>query len=102
MIGKSSNQVAAVIGVLAAGAAYLPIDPSLPALRIRELLRQSEVAAILVDPAHAPLTDLTDAPFVVVDEAIENDAAAPSVGPSASGDLAYVIYTSGSTGPPKG
>lgn len=88
----------ALLGILRAGAAYLPLDPDHPAERIARILSLSHPVAVLTTPelAHLfpPDTDLLfpgDWPAA---------GAAPS-GP-AQGDLAYVIFTSGSTGAPKG
>ena len=82
---RSPELVVALLGVLKAGAAYLPVDPAYPGERIRYLLEDSGAALVLEElpelerePAHDP---------------------EPLAGPD---DLAYVIYTSGSTGRPKG
>lgn len=75
--------LAAMLGVLLAGAAYVPLDPGLPRRRVERLLADSGAAAVLAPRA------LDAIPPV----------APPSVG---ADDLAYVIYTSGSTGQPKG
>ena len=73
--------VAALLGVLKSGAAYVPLDPSLPAARVDLLLADSG-AEPLPDSGHAATTR----PNVPVDPE----------------DVAYCIYTSGSTGRPKG
>ncbi|BCY11523.1 amino acid adenylation domain-containing protein [Actinoplanes sp. L3-i22] len=84
LLPRDADLVAAVLGVLAAGAAYLPIDPDYPAERIRFTV---EDAAPVFTLTGAHLRDLGEpAAPVTVD----------------SRDLAYVIYTSGSTGTPKG
>ncbi|MGN9841249.1 amino acid adenylation domain-containing protein [Nonomuraea sp. H19] len=82
---KGPGQVAAVLGVLAAGAAYLPLGVDQPVLRRERILRQAGVRLVL-------------------DEPDEPARAAPLAEPVAGDDtdLAYVIYTSGSTGEPKG
>lgn len=97
---------AAVIGVLKAGAAYLPIEPGLPAERIARTLERSGCRLVLTEdggpgwPAEAPPT----APeYLTVAEALaegrSTDNPAVPVGPS---QLAYLYFTSGSTGEPKG
>ena len=86
-LGKSRQQVAAVLAVGRAGAAYLPLDPALPAARRAELV--ADTAALEPDwPAllAAAAADGTSGSLPVVDPA----------------SLAYVIFTSGSTGRPKG
>ncbi|HXM57920.1 MAG TPA: amino acid adenylation domain-containing protein, partial [Candidatus Dormibacteraeota bacterium] len=80
-LGPSFAQVAAVLGTLLAGAAYVPLDPEYPAERLAFMAADAGLAAVLTDggggePAPAAAVP-TDAP-------------------------AYVVYTSGSTGQPKG
>jgi amino acid adenylation domain-containing protein/FkbM family methyltransferase len=111
----------AVLGVLEAGAAYLPLDPALPGPRLSFLLADSGAAALITERALAG--DLpaglpeAGAP-ILLDEDLEPLPAArqgaaddgdrrepPAVVAGAAGDarqLAYCIYTSGSTGRPKG
>jgi amino acid adenylation domain-containing protein len=85
---KGWRQLVACLAILKAGAAYLPIDPGLPAARRAYLIEQGE-ALILDDPA-------------TIDAAL-TAGALPSLPPISDTDrLAYVIYTSGSTGQPKG
>jgi pyochelin synthetase len=83
---KGWRQIVAVLATLKAGAAYLPVDPALPAERRRYLISQGE--ALELEPAW--LDAALDGP--VPDRAPVADPAR----------LAYVIYTSGSTGQPKG
>ncbi len=99
---RSATQVAAVLGVLRAGAVYLPLDPGYPAERLEYLLRDSRSPLVLTDatsgpgprwPAHVEVLDVSAAP----PEGAR--APAPGTGP---GHPAYLIYTSGSTGQPKG
>ena len=110
---KGWEQVAAVLGVLVAGAAYLPIDQALPPERRRRLFAQGEAAIALTQPwlverlewpedvAVVALGD--DGPELVAGtgqgEPEDQGAEAPRAEP---GDLAYVLFTSGSTGTPKG
>jgi amino acid adenylation domain-containing protein len=102
-VERSPEMVVAALGVLKAGGAYLPLDPSAPAERIESTLRDADVS-VLVTKMESPVS--TGA-FQVVN--LERDAAeiarcpveAPVVSVAAE-NLAYVIYTSGSTGQPKG
>jgi amino acid adenylation domain-containing protein len=98
---KGWEQVVAVLGVLKAGAAYLPIDPDLPGERWRGLLAQGEVAIAVTQPwVDARL----DWPPAIARLCVAGDAGAaqpPAVEPDAAA-IAYVIFTSGSTGVPKG
>jgi len=100
---KGWEQVVAVLGVLQAGAAYLPVDPSLPAERIRFLLAQCEPGLALtqrrVDRAVAWPASFAR---LCVDEELPREGAPHTGSPPSVEDLAYVIFTSGSTGTPKG
>ncbi|MFD7598300.1 amino acid adenylation domain-containing protein, partial [Kitasatospora sp. NPDC059812] len=91
---RSVESVVAVLGVLKAGAAYLPVDPSYPASRIAYMLEDACPALVVDDP-------------VLVAKASEVSAVSawPDSDPVVALDVrhpAYVIYTSGSTGRPKG
>ncbi len=105
---KGWEQVAAALGVLRAGAAYLPIDADLPGERVRLLLALGQVEIALVQPGVEARIDWPDgvARVPVVGPAPEPEpAGAADQGPEPAGapeDLAYVIFTSGSTGEPKG
>ncbi|HYO13133.1 MAG TPA: amino acid adenylation domain-containing protein [Thermoanaerobaculia bacterium] len=101
---KGWEQVVAVLAVLRAGAAYLPIDAGLPEERVRHLLDRGEVAVALTQPAHAGrFPEPSGVAWVSVDDGLFA-ASAPAPLPVAQTpeDLAYVIFTSGSTGQPKG
>ncbi|MEB3061596.1 non-ribosomal peptide synthetase [[Mycobacterium] zoologicum] len=86
---RSPDSVIAILAVLAAGAAYVPIDISLPTARIESILRQSDpiltLTAELLAELRSDTAELRPTPTV-----IHPDSAA------------YVIFTSGSTGEPKG
>jgi amino acid adenylation domain-containing protein len=100
---KGWEQVAAVLGILRSGAAYLPIDPRLPAERILHLLERGEVSIALTQRNVDERLDwAADVRRIRVDELhpAAQFPAMPSV--QAPTDLAYVIFTSGSTGLPKG
>jgi amino acid adenylation domain-containing protein len=103
--GRSPAAIAAIWGILAAGAAYLPIDASYPDTRITGLLTDAQAPVCLLEPPHGqrdllpagcqPIT-LGNAPAPLDPLA---DVQAVQVQPD---DVACVIYTSGSTGTPKG
>jgi amino acid adenylation domain-containing protein len=103
---KGWEQPAAVLGVLAAGAAYLPVDPDLPDERIRFLLEHGQVSVVLTQAGVAeagPDRFGGERSVLVVDELPADVAGGGEVDRStAQDDLAYVIFTSGSTGVPKG
>ncbi|MFC4531111.1 amino acid adenylation domain-containing protein [Sphaerisporangium dianthi] len=87
----SADLVVAVLAVLKAGAAYLPVDPDYPAERIAEMLDDAAPALVL----SAPLPDAAAYPC-------HDPVDAERVAPLELSHPAYVIYTSGSTGRPKG
>jgi pyochelin synthetase len=100
---KGWEQVAAALGVVRAGAAYIPIDPDLPEERRFLLFKESDARIVLTQPSLA--TSLRwPAPLQVcaVSDGDPPRAPAPLAAPVAPEDLAYVIFTSGSTGIPKG
>ncbi|HEX5883311.1 MAG TPA: condensation domain-containing protein, partial [Pyrinomonadaceae bacterium] len=98
------EMVTAVLGVLKAGAAYVPLDPSYPAERLSFMLSNARCLAVLTNEALAAGLPETEATVLHVDNArqsMASESAAPPVRVEPE-NLAYVIYTSGSTGLPKG
>jgi amino acid adenylation domain-containing protein len=99
---KGWEQVAAAIGILAAGAAYLPIDPDLPQQRRRYLVENAGLTLVLSQSWLADLVWPDGLRQVAVDTLAPDEQPLPVIADAAASDLAYVIYTSGSTGEPKG
>jgi amino acid adenylation domain-containing protein len=94
----------ALAGVLKAGAAYVPLDPTHPADRIRYMLEDAGVACVITLGRFALTLDAA-APILLMDDEHDDTVSPCNVGPEVSvrpEDLTYVIYTSGSTGRPKG
>ncbi|MEU3026955.1 amino acid adenylation domain-containing protein [Streptomyces incarnatus] len=104
-VERSGEMAAALLGIMKAGAAYLPLDPSYPADRLAHMLQDSGARLVVsqqklrdrLPETGATLVDLT-ADRAALDA---HPATAPDVA-LAPEDLAYAIYTSGSTGRPKG
>ncbi|WP_328320187.1 non-ribosomal peptide synthetase [Streptomyces sp. NBC_00388] len=101
----SVDTVVAMLAVLRAGAAYLPVDPQYPPARIRHMLDDARPVLLLTTTGVHPALPACDVPWLALDD----PAAAPPADPCAPlpdaprpADPAYVIYTSGSTGRPKG
>lgn len=91
----SADQLAAQLGVLYVGLAYLPLDPALPLARVHQVLEGADPVAILAPPGLAQKLDRTCLWPEHDEQSLEPGSCAPE-------DLAYIIYTSGSTGNPKG
>ncbi|HEX2079484.1 MAG TPA: amino acid adenylation domain-containing protein, partial [Longimicrobium sp.] len=116
---RSARMAAALLGVLRAGAAYLPLDPEYPAERLAYMLEDSGARLLLTERALSERLDSAALPLsarsscgegaggrgptglVLLDEIAPADRAGADAAVNAE-DLAYVIYTSGSTGRPKG
>jgi natural product biosynthesis luciferase-like monooxygenase protein/amino acid adenylation domain-containing protein len=104
VMDKGWEQIAATIGVLYAGAAFLPIDASLPIDRISMYLRESAVKEIVTQFDLATRIDWPEGIRVIVlhdGQPLELPKRALRTVRTAD-DIAYVIFTSGSTGVPKG
>jgi len=106
-LDRGGRLVTSVLGVWRAGCGYLPLDPALPADRLRYMIADSGVRLLVTHRAvRERLGDaLAGVPDVICldDDAAELAAAAdPGPAPSHPDGLAYLIYTSGSTGRPKG
>ena len=102
---RGAEWVRAVLGVWKAGAAYLPLDPGLPAERAGFMLADSGAVLVLAAGESAAALAGSGVPVVDLDDPATAAAVAgsPAIDAGAGlGDLAYVIYTSGSTGVPKG
>ena len=103
-LDRSADQLAAALAVLAAGGAYLPLDPSLPPARLTALLEDGQVPVLITSsglPAAvrsaAPRLFLTDRHAAILQE----HPAVPPARLACPDHLAYVIFTSGTTGRPK-
>jgi amino acid adenylation domain-containing protein len=89
-----------VLGVMAAGGAYVALDPAHPRQRLRDILDDAGVDVAVVDEAGRSLLAGTGRRLVV--PALAGPAPAPAPCPARPANAAYVLYTSGSTGRPKG
>ena len=101
-VPRSLDLVAGLLGILQAGAAYVPLDPRTPPARLRELVADAGIAQVVAHGAAADALRAAGAEVLAIDEPgalAFAPLAAIDVPPGAA---AYVIYTSGSTGRPKG
>ncbi|UPK01077.1 non-ribosomal peptide synthetase [Bradyrhizobium sp. 170] len=104
-LDRGVGMMVALLAVLKAGGAYLPLDPDYPPERLAHMLRDSGAALVLTQTSlleqFAPVLKETGAEAWLLDEAQERDDGNLDVAVHPE-SLAYVIYTSGSTGLPKG
>jgi amino acid adenylation domain-containing protein/non-ribosomal peptide synthase protein (TIGR01720 family) len=96
----SVDAIVGILGILKAGATYVPIDPRYPTERVRFLLEDARPAAVLTSGADASALPALAVPIVEIGAHVADQRPLPSR--AKPDDLAYVIYTSGSTGKPKG
>ncbi|MFO7166335.1 MAG: amino acid adenylation domain-containing protein, partial [Mycolicibacterium hassiacum] len=102
LVSRSTDAIVAILAVLKTGAAYLPIDPALPAARVDFMMADAAPVAAVATPGHADRLAGYGIPIIdTADPAAAAQPDTPPPGPAAD-DLAYLIYTSGTTGIPKG
>ncbi|XWX22898.1 amino acid adenylation domain-containing protein [Melittangium boletus] len=102
---RSVEMVVGLVGVLKAGAAYVPMDPGYPSERLAYMVGDARVPVLLTQQRCLSLLPAHEARTVVLDSGWAEVAREPEHNPASEvggADLAYVIYTSGSTGKPKG
>ena len=99
-MSRSPWLIAAILGVMRTGRAYVPLDPHNPAARVAQVLTDAKVALVLTDGAPGSASAWPCA-VLEIDDTLPAAAGWPAV-PVQLTDAAYVIYTSGSTGTPKG
>nr|APD71484.1 non-ribosomal peptide synthetase 5 [Streptomyces sp.] len=100
---RSVELMVALLGVLKAGGAYLPLDPGYPAGRLTDMLEDAAPVCVVTDSATRTQLPDTELPYILLDRT-DLSALSPLELPRAPSPRhpAYVIYTSGSTGRPKG
>ncbi|PFT30920.1 non-ribosomal peptide synthetase [Bacillus cereus] len=101
-LDRSMNSIVSMLGILKAGAAYIPIDVKYPEDRINYIVRDSEACRIITSNKYKSHLNVSNYKISIIEDiyrATINDDVKILNKPD---DLAYVIYTSGSTGKPKG
>ncbi|MDF0732238.1 amino acid adenylation domain-containing protein, partial [Pseudomonas entomophila] len=103
-VERGFGMFVALLGVLKAGAGYVPIDPAYPAERIAFTLADSAPRAVLVEAGSQQWLGAARVPSIDLDDPAlrQQPDSNPQIAGLSSAQLAYVIYTSGSTGQPKG
>ena len=106
-VERSVEMVVGLLGILKAGAAYVPLDPGYPPERLAYMLADAQPAVLLTQ--ERILTQLPESNSGIKTLKLDTEWALPAAYPAEnpavvldSDNLAYVIYTSGSTGKPKG
>jgi amino acid adenylation domain-containing protein/non-ribosomal peptide synthase protein (TIGR01720 family) len=105
-LGRTPAMIVTILGILKAGSAYVPVDPSYPAERINYMLSDSDCSMVITTRTLASsISSSWTGSVICIDEIDEILDALPSEAIKARAgitNLAYIIYTSGSTGIPKG
>ncbi len=107
---RSAEMMIAVLGVMKAGAAYVPLEAGLPSQRVEYMMRDAGVECVLVESGLMEGMRLSGVDVVMMDGAATDPAwleemageATEAVRRVRADDLAYILYTSGLTGKPKG
>jgi amino acid adenylation domain-containing protein/non-ribosomal peptide synthase protein (TIGR01720 family) len=100
---RGPELLVALLGILGAGGAFVPLDPSHPADRVGHVLRDAAVPLVVTEEALRDRLPAHPAELLLLDgDPADGKGAEPPPAELHPGNLAYVIYTSGSTGTPKG
>ena len=105
LLERSLNTYVALLAVLKAGAAFVPLDPSLPSDRVAFIAEDAGLQDLITISAFREKTQKLSCPILELDEAMNELTAQPETRPEISihpSSLCYIIYTSGTTGKPKG
>lgn len=105
LLDRSVDMIVAMMGILKAGAAYLPLDPAYPKDRIEYMLEDAHAVSVITQKLHLSYVDKSSINYLLIDSSRDAISAFPNTNPNISvntDNLAYTIYTSGSTGKPKG
>jgi phthiocerol/phenolphthiocerol synthesis type-I polyketide synthase C len=97
--GPSAAMIAGMLGIMLAGAAYVPLDPNYPDERLADMIADAGLAAAVICGAPSPALADSGVPLMSMETVTPAEPGATRPAPA---DAAYLIYTSGSTGRPKG
>jgi len=102
-VSRDSQLIVGILAILAAGGAYVPIDPDYPEDRQKFLIEDSGIKILLVDDKTTDLLSVSsDLEKIRVDLPVQLEKETFKVEPIHPGQACYIIYTSGTTGTPKG
>jgi amino acid adenylation domain-containing protein len=101
---RSFDQIVAILGIMRAGDAFIPLDPAWPDERLRKLLDDAQAPVVITGHALADRLSGKDRVALSLEKDVRATAIprSPIVARIGGDHLAYIIYTSGSTGEPKG
>ncbi len=102
LFSRCAEAIVAILAVLKSGAAYLPIDPALPAARIEFMIADAAPIAAITTAGLRALLDGCELAVVDINDPRIDTQPSTAVPSPAPDDLAHIIYTSGTTGVPKG
>src|SRR5262249_11945846 len=102
LCSRSAEAIVAILAVLKTGAAYLPIDPGLPAARIGFMVADAAPIAAITTTGLVDRLDGCELPVIDVDDPRIPSYPCTGLPAPAPDDIAYLVYTSGTTGVPKG
>ena len=102
---RSPKLIITLLGILKAGSAYMPIDPSYPEERLRYMLEDSTTKLVITQASLKNKFTFSTVPLLLTEDFDKQAGSLPAENPDlnlSAESLAYIIYTSGSTGNPKG
>jgi amino acid adenylation domain-containing protein len=103
-VDRSSEMIIALLAIMKAGAAYIPLDPEYPRERVEYMLENSNAAFLITSKKYSRHFK-TNASEILIEDSFAQLSSFSNQYPTIhlkGSDLAYILYTSGSTGKPKG
>lgn len=99
---RSAEMLTGIMGILRAGAAYLPLDPNNPKKRLEALIGDSDVRLVVASDQYTGLIQSIGCKYLIPSTVISESAYTENLPQPDAHDIAYILFTSGSTGTPKG